>query len=796
MDIESSVHSFYGIKSRRSLWRMLHEDNGYWPINVNPSSKRPIGVKWNKDLNGKTFINTAYNMCSVGIVAKLGMFCIDIDVTDETLSDIILEYFIDKYGKDTFLIRYGNKPKFAMIFQTTDIVVASSVGEEANVRSFYICDSKEHEFKVEHPLQVVAFGIHPTTNKLYEWVNNRSPLNIKLRTLPVINLKDWELIKDDIGKLVADQGFKIKESVGRIQSLIKGTKDIIMDTTDNTIINTVRSHEQDYTHRTVEEIRTLLEKLSVMGHVRPQSSYPEWMLVVYAVAQWAYDSNQIEEGSELLHEYSKKAPELYNSRDVEKQYRVVVKRCGKEGKKITLASLYNLLNIDTYNTLRNKIKVCRDEMDYVDLMGDVARAKLKDWEFDAIITAIHKSTNLFSLAQIRKYCKKRVDPAIFAHWCKVASDDLVYHPVLARDGINRAAFNDMYCNYADNALRLALSSGYIQNYSYVSHIAYGESDNRNTVNMWDMDTAPMDIPEKWVARLIEKFVYTVYGRNADAELFLDLCTAVARNRGVRLGLLIMLVGEVQGTGKSMTAALIKNIVGLKNTFETNARNALVSNFDHFGKNAVIVVMNDPSLDNYDKFNDFIKTHVTEPYVPSERKFKDPEVIHNNRTFIITSNKVKQIQYSANERRMLVFSPILKTKTQIELARPLFDGMAVLLNGDYSDAIYSYFLHRIPTTEINVSSGKPYVTKAAKSILTEALSPLQAFISYKIANGYYNHEQLSLNEIIRDAKLERIAYKHKFIDSDLMELGFTEKEIIRDEYGSNDVLYRLTDYIFN
>jgi hypothetical protein len=787
------THILYDIRSRKSMWSLLHDKNGYWPINVNPLSKKPVGVGWNLELKGKTFVNPFYNQHSVGLVAKDGMYALDIDITHEKLARAILDWFIERYGKDTFLIRYGSKPKYALVFQTKSIVVASHLSMSANVHPFYICNLENEEFKIEHPLQIVGFGIHPTTNDKYEWVNGRSPLTVPLSELPMVNTKHWPIIKENILRIAKQYDYVLKPSKGdRIMTNITQTD----DTNDNTIINTVRAAEFDYAGRTVDEVRDLLTKLAIMGHVKPKSSYPEWMLVVYALAQWGYESKRIEAARKLLHEYSKQAPDLYNERDVERQFQAVLARCGTDTRKITLASLYNLLNTDTYITLQNKLNACTKEAEYVALMHDVGRAKIETWEYDSMIIKIHHRTKSFSLQQIKKHCKKNVDPAIFAYWYKISADDLLYHPVLARNGITRNAFNDLYINQIDNALKVGLASDYIKQKAYVDYIPYGEVEDSNTVNMWDSDTAPIDVADEKVSELILRFIYTVYGdkygSNHDANLLLDIGTAIAKNRGKRLGLLIVIAGVQQGSGKSMTAALFKNIVGIRNSFETSARGILNSNFDKFG-NSPIVVMNDPHLENYGSFNEFLKTYVTEPYVPSEKKFKNVEVIPNYRTFIITTNKTNQIQFTSEDRRVLIFVPVLTSKDAVEENRRLFNEMNKLLEGDNSDAIYSFFLNRTPKRVIQTGTGMPYMTDAAKALMKSANSSFQAMINYKIENKDYNKYRLSRNEIIRDAKVERIPYKLKYLDEELAGLGFIHKEIIRDEYGTNDVIYYHKDH---
>jgi hypothetical protein len=194
----------------------------------------------------------------------------------------------------------------------------------------------------------------------------------------------------------------------------------------------------------------------------------------------------------------------------------------------------------------------------------------------------------------------------------------------------------------------------------------------------------------WIAaektRVVKDFIYTPGGqildgenynlwkpselqpRQGDVSLWLDLindaieCTETRKlliqcmayqvqNRGTRLQKLIYIAGTQVGTGKSTLVAILKEILGNKNTGWVT-RTELESSYNAAWASKELVVLDDISKLKADTWG-VIKTHITSQEVTVTEKYMPARQQPNYATFYISANVSDILTTDADDRRVLM-----------------------------------------------------------------------------------------------------------------------------------------------
>jgi len=135
---------------------------------------------------------------------------LDSDITDpdaaEVLADTIRDWFD---GRGVILTRFGEAPKFAVLFRTdtpfpkfrVDLVNPSGTAHHIEV----LCDGQ----------QLVVDGTHPSTHRPYVWHGNRKPGAIPRSELPDTNETELRSLVDLLVQILQEQfGYKRTQTPG------------------------------------------------------------------------------------------------------------------------------------------------------------------------------------------------------------------------------------------------------------------------------------------------------------------------------------------------------------------------------------------------------------------------------------------------------------------------------------------------------------------------------------------------------------------------------------------------------
>ncbi|WP_256806332.1 bifunctional DNA primase/polymerase [Bradyrhizobium sp. Bra64] len=183
--------------------RKLLRRAGYLPIPV--IGKKPPLERWQTTLEetndgeidvwSKTFPAAK----STGLLTRT-MPTLDVDVKNPEAADAVEQLARERFEEQgRVLVRFGNRPKRAIVFRTDTPFKKITVN--------LIAPDGSRDQKLEllaNGQQVVAFGIHPDTRQPYTWFGGE-PGMIKRDDLPIINEAAARQLVEDAVKLLVDE---------------------------------------------------------------------------------------------------------------------------------------------------------------------------------------------------------------------------------------------------------------------------------------------------------------------------------------------------------------------------------------------------------------------------------------------------------------------------------------------------------------------------------------------------------------------------------------------------------------
>ena len=157
-------------------------DKGYEIVPLKKGKKFPMISGW-QDIRAThadvdKWLSNGHADGGVGVLCR-NTVAVDIDCLDAKVNYDLLHWLKTNVGDSA--VRIGQKPKCILPFKVE--------GSFSKIRSAEYADTVGNKHAVEilaDGQQFVAFGIHPTTNEPYRWVNGKSIADIKQNDLPII----------------------------------------------------------------------------------------------------------------------------------------------------------------------------------------------------------------------------------------------------------------------------------------------------------------------------------------------------------------------------------------------------------------------------------------------------------------------------------------------------------------------------------------------------------------------------------------------------------------------------------
>ena len=295
----------------RECARIVH-DNGYQILPIRPGEKKPQTLtadeaSWTNacDPNNKTgqqltelWLRRSKGTlapCGVGIACGYSAIAIDIDIEDPQHSYLFESKITEQYPKA--LVRYGKKG-CAIVFRVKGDAVRYSATSQ------YL-DENGKKAKIEilgKGKQFVASALHADTGKPYTWKDDRSPIDVKLKDLPIFEADIPERLTKLFEKVAKEKGWQLE---------IKNKGGFDDGDGEVSVFKRVKAPVEDMT---IEIARSILDCL-IESHFTTKGCYQNWIAAGMALKHQFSD-----DGLELWHEYSAKSGDLYNPDELENKW--------------------------------------------------------------------------------------------------------------------------------------------------------------------------------------------------------------------------------------------------------------------------------------------------------------------------------------------------------------------------------------------------------------------------------------------------------------------------------------------
>lgn len=216
--------------------RLALLDNGYKPLPL--TGKRCYLEGWSSDEIDLERVMSWRRQHS----PNAGIRCdniavIDLDITDEAVLDAAFDLVIDKLGGAP-LERVGKYPKTALVYRLDEPGTKMRTG---------MYDGHEVEFLCGVGCQVAAIGLHPDTEKPYDW-GDTTPLDLHRDELPSVKFDDLIVLRRELVALFESLEL-ILDVDGQEGHADEGAHDLTLDMEFETVA---------HGRMTVAEIRDML----------------------------------------------------------------------------------------------------------------------------------------------------------------------------------------------------------------------------------------------------------------------------------------------------------------------------------------------------------------------------------------------------------------------------------------------------------------------------------------------------------------------------------------------------------
>lgn len=183
---------------------------------------------------------------------------------------------------------------------------------------------------------------------------------------------------------------------------------------------------------------------------------------------------------------------------------------------------------------------------------------------------------------------------------------------------------------------------------------------------------------------------------------------VVRNPEIRTGIVILLHGTTQGSGKSTLGEIVGELVGQANTTKpTNPKEAITGRFNGEMEGKVLFVIDELYAGETFAVSNAIKCKVTEPKLSIERKGIDSYTVDNYCNFYATSNHLTPVGLEKDDRRWEVYAvEHTEEDTAVRTA-----AVRAFRSWFETDRVHACTVMRHMLNEVDLSDYEPHKTGA-------------------------------------------------------------------------------------
>jgi hypothetical protein len=619
----------------------------------------------------KDWLEHGHRGSGVGILTKF-FPAIDIDCRDADCAEH-MKQFVLRMIPDT-LIRIGHAPKLLMMSRTESPFRKMRSGK-------WIDDEWLQHQQIEilgDGQQFVAFHIHPDTGKEYVWVNDRSPLNTKPSSIPMVTKEQYQAICDELDRYAADKGWKLDKKARVGAGNVSGDNPWAEDSPPIDI-----SPDE-------LRIRTM--------QVKNPEDYERWTNVGMALYH-QFDGDV--EGFELWKEWSETA-DNYDEDACDRKWDTF-EVVGKKRAPMTARAILMWSKEAVAETtaalgvsLRDAFTSAKDLADW-----EKARNAVREAEIDSITRATlapiakesrdrvtQTKTPIIEIKKALAYAPKDAEatPKWASPWVYDVSDDRFFHKE-RKIAVTKQGFDAMNNRHAISkkdildgknvgsqvASQLALDHFRLQNVHGRRYIPGGDeivhtvegifANTYGTHEIPDEPTVDLPVDRRNIAIVKRHFEHLLSPK--EARMFLDWLSWVVQNPGQHANHAVLLQG-VEGDGKSFFAELLRTVMGASNVTMLNAH-ILQSDFTDWAEGQCVACVEEVRIiADKNKFETLnrIKPFITNQFIEIHPKGQKVRNVVNTTSYFLTSNFQDALPIDDNDSRYLVFFSKFQSKAQI------------------------------------------------------------------------------------------------------------------------------------
>lgn len=287
-------------------------ENGYRPIPC--TGKRPAVDQW-QDLRASADDLAAWPVAArnTGIVLGHSLVAIDVDVRDPCLAAELQDMAMS-LGDGPPLVRIGKAPKTLVLYRTgrplqkrsTPKAWAADIPQDGRAKEL----SNQVEVLAAGQ-QFVALGVHPETGRAFRWVpNDRSPLDVPLSGLPMIDLVKLDAYLNQAAQLMAAAGMVAKTGAAPVYqgAPYAAQPDDIDDLLASEPVGSIDDDTDDLSDLVARAWEADPAKLTAALHAVPADiGNDEWQPIMMA---WHYESRGCGDARDVFLEWCARDPKF------------------------------------------------------------------------------------------------------------------------------------------------------------------------------------------------------------------------------------------------------------------------------------------------------------------------------------------------------------------------------------------------------------------------------------------------------------------------------------------------------
>ncbi len=707
-------------------------ENGWEVIPIRPGTKRPFGEDW-QTYDGSAagvaeWIAKGKGSFGIGILARNAP-AVDIDCHDRDVVRRMTEFIEDLVGPT--LRRVGLPPKTLLPYRTEKPF--------PKVQTPIYLDDKGRNVKLEvlaDGQQFVAAHIHPDTGKPYRWEDKRSPLNTALATLPSLDHRQAEAIRDEFARIAEEMGWQIKaKALQRLAPRGPGDPD---DPFANISTKTEISDE---------ELRAKLLMVSA------SDDYDQWFHIGMALYH-QYDGSDY--ALQLWHEWSSQAgnydPKVLDSKwptfAIDKDRspitaRFIIKQANDEESRLRVETLQEIKSrialLDKNSSITDLTVVCDDikHIAFTPPVREMLTGLVKD-AFKRITGTVARIGAVRDMIRYENPDNRRMPP-----WLKpfaYCTFDERFYNTATRQAISHKAFDSAFGRFM--LTKKDVAEGRSAPEHPPSHVALHQFQipvvfNRMYLPGMDILFSHANVPyvntfsdegypevpgafspfEKRAVAVVDAHFEHLIRNPRDRRLFKDWLAYVVQNPGKRVNWAILIQGT-EGDGKSFFSDLLKAILGWENVNAIQG-DALEEKYTPWAERAMICFIEDVRLHGNNRFAAInrLKPFITNTAIPVRRMNVDLYQVVNTISYLMTSNMKDAIPAGDEDSRYFPMFSQFQSREAIQRFKEANPDYYTRLWGtlEYAGALRKHFLEHEISADFDPAERAPASSARAEMV---------------------------------------------------------------------------------